>query len=223
MSKRKINGLPIEEVSQIVACSLLRVVKTYDHYNTFRKAFRNFNPSSRDPFEGLLDDGSRREPVIHDKTKFGRFIGRITDAAIKDMDHCPRRGDKYEDITLLINAFLRLTLEKNGVPMQQLGLLGQEIFDMTCYKLYGEEYLNEMDSLNAGAPRATNEVEALLISEFMARIQNGEQLSWEDFYHKNYERVRRHIESHQQRSSWNPYETWEIDDDDDEWEWEEED
>lgn len=213
MSKTRINGLSIEEVSQVVACSFLRVIKTYHHYETFKKAFKQFNPYGRDPLDGM-DRHAPTSNTMHDQSKFGRLMSRITDVAMKDLTHAPQRGDKYNEITMIINALLRHTLEKNGVPMQQLGLLGQEIFDMTCYQIYGEEYLNEMDSLNEGAPRPTNEVEALLVSEFMARWQNGEHLSWEDFYRNNYDRVRDIIESHQQQQ-------WTPNFDDDLWEWDE--
>lgn len=51
-----------------------------------------------------------------------------------------KKDDKYEYITMNINHLLHFCIEPHGVRMETLCLLGEEIFNLTCSALYGDEF-----------------------------------------------------------------------------------
>lgn len=52
-----------------------------------------------------------------------------------------KKNDKYEYITMNINHLLHFFIEPYGVRMETLCLLGEEIFNLTCSTLYGDEFV----------------------------------------------------------------------------------
>lgn len=123
-----------------------------------------------------------------DRNPFGQF-GNIFELSKKleefterEYSKHARRNDDYERVTMMINHMLHFFLEKGGVYPRQLGMLGQEIFDLTCYGMYGEKYLKDMQMMQREEPRATNMKEAALLSEFMRlKKQSNFNMSWEEF------------------------------------------
>ena len=148
----------------------IRVCKNHNIYNTFMKSFNN-----------VMRQRSDRNP-------FGQF-GNIFELSKKLEEFTEReyskhasRNDDYERVTMMINHMLHFFLEKGGVDPRQLGMLGQEIFDLTCYGMYGEKYLKDMQMMQREEPRATNMKEAALLSEFMRlKKQSNFNMTWEEF------------------------------------------
>lgn len=153
----------------------LRVVKNHQRYHIVKKQFEqlvsrcNRNGDTK-PLEALL-------VILNDQMQ--RELGHI------GMNI--NANNKYETLTHIINFFLRQFLERGGVDGRRLGMYGQEIFDLTCYRLFGDSYLDEMDNLNGDAPRPTNDYEAFLLAEYMARKNHGENITYQDILnlHRN--------------------------------------
>ena len=161
-----------EQIRDAVGKSFLRVVKNHNLYHTFIKGFR--------------DLGSRGSS---DRNPFGKFSN--FDELMVGVERCVDNGggmshppiaNLYDKIGAMINNLLHFFLERNGVDSRHMGMYGQEIFDLSCYKVFGEQYYEEMDSLNHSAPKPTNDFEAFLVSQFMEYHRKMPSLTWEQFY-----------------------------------------
>lgn len=167
--RRKINNKN-NEVKFVVGRSFIRVVKNHHFYHIFKSRFdkmANRDKSERTPF-GRYDD-------------FDSLMTKIEEFTLSQNSH-PR--DKYEHITMMINHMLHFFLEQGGVDARRLGMYGQEIFDIACYALFGDDYIKDMDSMNHSAPKPTTDLEAYLVGEFMKLRNGGHDISWEDFINK---------------------------------------
>jgi hypothetical protein len=73
-------------------------------------------------------------------------------------------------------------LEKGGADPKRLGMIGQEIFDLACYGIYGDEFLEDMNNMQQEQPKLKNEKEMWLFARYMDAYQKGmTTMSWEDF------------------------------------------
>jgi hypothetical protein len=78
-------------------------------------------------------------------------------------------------------------LEKGGVDPRKLGAIGQEIFDLTCYGLYGDKFLEDMEKLSKQdecEPEINSSKEAWLYGEFLKLKKKGqlsESVRWSEF------------------------------------------
>lgn len=169
MKKFQINNKS-KDVHIVVGKSFVRVVKNHKFYDIFKKSF----------------DKMMKMPKS-DRNPFGKFDSFDTLMnAIKDFTVSQHRvfRDDYEFITMMINHMLHFFLENGGVDPRRLGMYGQEIFDIACYALYGDKYINDMDKMNHSAPKPKNDLEAYLVGEFMKLRNDGMDLSWEQFIQK---------------------------------------
>lgn len=161
------------DLGTVVCNAFLRVVKQYKLYPIFQKMYFSRcapnRPSSEDRIGGYNNMDELMEQVKHQ--------------AQREFESHSREGNDYERITFIINVLLRTFLERGGVSPQKLGMYGQEIFDLACYRLYGDQYLDDMNNLNHGAPRPTNEFESMLIGHYMNYIHEGGEASWEEWCH----------------------------------------
>ena len=198
-----------QQILMVVCNSFLRVIKNYDMYHIFKKQF------------DARRNSSRGEGNVGGFGNLAELMLQIEQIAHKEMEMSGRmhHNQNYDNITFLINVLLRNFLEKGGVPPQKLGFYGQEIFDLTCYALYGEQYLNDMDNMNEGAPRPKNELEAYLVGEYMNRKQMGAPETWDEFLAKYASQIARIAPQFNQHSfsplSEEMFEDFENDDDDD--------
>jgi hypothetical protein len=48
--------------------------------------------------------------------------------------------DKYEHVTMTINHLLHYFIESNGISMDKLCSLGEEIYGLSCFKLFGDSF-----------------------------------------------------------------------------------
>ena len=83
--------------------------------------------------------------------------------------------DKYEVVTMAINHLLHFFMESNGVPMQKLCELGEEIYSMSCYKLFGDtmEDLEKQSEDELSSLKNSDEIRAKLFQEFIVDLQRG--------------------------------------------------
>lgn len=116
------------------------------------------------------------------------MVDRLFNDAKHEFDEHGRSHDDYELITFFINYLLRKFLESNGVDPRRLGMIGQEIFDLTCNSLYGDKYksdMEEMNKRNGGIPTPKNDKEAWLVGQYMALRDHGKiNMSFAEFLMK---------------------------------------
>lgn len=166
----------------VVGNAFLRVLKNYKLYHLFQQGFQS---------------RKTQDSSISGYRNMDELMSKIMIIAERDYEKMAREKNKYEYITFIINTLIRIFLEPAGVPPQKLGFYGQEIFDLVCYKMYGDQYLEEMDSLNHGAPKPKNEFESWLVGQFMGYKNSGGESSFEEWVSMNssaIEKARRHME-----------------------------
>lgn len=159
------------EMKDFVGRYFIRVCKNHKIYDVFKKSFYN-----------LMRSGNDRNP-------FGQFrninemLNKVSDFTEKEYEHHKRTNDKYEKVTMMINHMIHFFLENGGVHPKRLGMLGQEIFDMSCYGMYGEDFLDDMERMQKTHPKVSSNKEAWLLSEFMRVQKNGTYngMYWEEF------------------------------------------
>lgn len=108
-------------------------------------------------------------------------VGKLAE---KDYAKNRRDGTRYEFVTLIINHLLHEFIELTRIMNpRELGRLGQEIFDLSCYAAYGDEFIEDMEIMRQemGGMMPTNDYEARMMAEFAHFKQNGGNLSFEDF------------------------------------------
>lgn len=170
----KLKSIEANTVRNVVGKAFIRVVKNHNYYGLFVNSFnklKNYNGSERNPFGSFKD--------------FDTLMKGIENFSLKTMldeRRFPSSGnDVYDKITVMINHMLHFFLEQNGVDSRRMGMYGQEIFDIACYTLFGDKYLEDMDKLNNSAPKPTNDMEAYLIAEYMKMVSSGKNISWDNF------------------------------------------
>lgn len=166
MRKKTLSNTKMD-TKTIVGRSFIRVVKNHQYYHVFKARFDSMakqRKGDRSPFSPFDD--------------FDTLMAKIEEFTISQNS---RPRDRYEHITMMINHMLHFFLEQGGVDPRRLGMYGQEIFDIACYSLYGDEYLKDMDKMNHSAPRPKNDLEMYLLGEFMKLKNAGHDISWEDF------------------------------------------
>lgn len=174
-TKTRTTNIPL-----VVFNCFVRVTKNYNLYETFKTQFERHR-------NGSCGDGR-----IGGYSNIQEMMRQVEHVAQHDSQRMHGSGNKdYDYITFLINVMIRNFLEAGGVMPQKLGFYGQEIFDLACYAIYGDAYLEDMDNLNEGAPRPQNELEAWLVGEYMNRKNMGMSETWDEFLMANQSAIRR--------------------------------
>ena len=171
MRFKKVNDT---QMRNVVGRAFIRVVKNHNLYNVFVSSFKRLRGQrmgARNPF-GEFNDFHTLMTQVENLVNGGKssFMG-----------HHAVNSD-YDKIGAMINHLLHFFLEKGGVEGRRLGMYGQEIFDIACYSLYGDKYLDEMDKMNHSAPKPKNDLEAFLVGQFMEYKRKMPDLTWEQFY-----------------------------------------
>jgi hypothetical protein len=83
--------------------------------------------------------------------------------------------DKYEHVTMTINHLLHFFMEANGIGMNTLCKMGEEIYNLSCNKLFGDtlEDLQERDKEEMMNIKDAGQLKAKLFQEFIKDIENG--------------------------------------------------
>lgn len=159
-----------KKYSSVVCSSLFRVMKNNDFYE---KIVEQLNKLS-----SYRNCGDNPLTNFRNVEELSEKLYNFTTHQYNKSNH---GGGKYEFITMCINHLLHFIVEYTDIDKRRLGMLGQETFDIACNQLFGDEYAKDMDNLNHGAPRPTNDIEAMLVGEFMSLIHNGKNITWEDY------------------------------------------
>lgn len=172
-----INKIDNQQIRTIVGKAFIRVMKNHNYYRLFIKSFndlKNYVNDERNPFGRFNDFNSMMFNIEN-------FVARHD---MKNMNRTclvASREATYNKIIAMINHMLHYFLEQRGVDGRRMGMLGQEVFDLSCYTLFGDEYLSDMERLDNDIPKPKNDMEAYILAEYMKYISNGEKISWEEF------------------------------------------
>ena len=143
MKKENISKVPTKdlEIELAVIKIFLAVLKRRKLYHAFRVLLPFKNNSNKvfhvpkaaiSPFKecnGLVE-------VANKLVSLTKEVGLSTN--VNEMD-------KYDRVTANINHLLHFSVE-HILPMDELSKIGQEVFDMSCFVLFGDEISDEVPS-----------------------------------------------------------------------------
>ena len=81
-----------------------------------------------------------------------------------------------EHVTMTINHLLHFFVESNGVPMEKLCSMGEEIYNLSCHKLFGDtlEDLQQQEVVELNNIEDAGQLKAKLFQDYIREIQNGQ-------------------------------------------------
>ena len=169
------NRKSTKEMKDFVGQYFLRACKNHDLYKVFKESFHRVRASrgDRNPFGQF---NNYREMLV--------CMSNFTN---NESSRHHSSEDNYQKVTMMINHMLHFFLEKGGVDPRRLGAIGQEIFDLSCYGLYGDQYLIDMENMHnkqEEEPHLNNEKEAWLYAQFLKMKSKNlipSEARWEDF------------------------------------------
>lgn len=153
-----------------VGSSFMRVMKNENCLSIFKKSLYEYVRTNNEEFG--------------DCHSFSELMEKIYILATHNPQKIPNSNPKYERITTMINLLLHYFLENKGVSYQLLGGYGQRIFDLSCYKIFGEEYEEDKKEINIDQNELTDPLDQFIFNLFMKERENNPNLSWETFYQK---------------------------------------
>ncbi len=163
----------MNNIERIVGRYFIRVMKNHNKYDLFKKGFKTVANTSK----GDSNPFGRCKDYSDMLVKLGKFTE-------KDYEAHKREGTRYEFVTMMINHLLHFFCEK-GCQMhpEHLGKYGQEIFDLSCYAAFGQEFLEDMEVMKQqmGGVMPHSEEEARMMHEYMVARKNGLNISLEEF------------------------------------------
>jgi hypothetical protein len=166
-----------KEMKDFVVQYFIRVCKNHKIYGTFRASFNKVKSNrSNNPFGKFTN--------IYD---FKNCLENFTE---KEYQNHRRTNDKYEKVTMMINHMMHFFLEKGGVDPRRLGMIGQEIFDLACYGIYGDEFIEDMEKMQQqqqmqNQEQPSNEMEAYLMQMYLNLYNQGKiDMDWLTFKKK---------------------------------------
>ena len=122
------------DIETIVLKCFVRVIKDNGWYLFYRRSVQNtgvmkklLNRQSYSSYDNPFTSCASTNDVI-------RTLVDITNKMTSNSSI-----DKYEHVTMTINHLLHFFVEMNGVGMQKLCNLGEEIYALSCFHLFGDE------------------------------------------------------------------------------------
>ena len=164
-------------IETVVLNCFIRVLKDNGSYMFYRRCVDNTGI-----MKALLKSSNRRSAdnpfsSASSTTQVVDTLRRITNDMAKSNG---KRGgvndlDKYEIVTMAINHLLHFFMETNGVSMQRLCELGEEIYSMSCFKLFGdtEDDLEKQSENELSSMTNSEQIRAKLFQEFVKDLQQG--------------------------------------------------
>lgn len=132
----------------ILLKNFLRVCRENKFYYPLKKQWvENFN--SRNGNKNYTP----RKSFFNENLVLNNIL-EIADQTIEDMSKRQRRdGSDYEYVMIATNSLLHLFLEgKDFCNHHKIPQLGEEIFNRTCYQLYGTKFLEDMKKFKQEHP-----------------------------------------------------------------------
>ena len=183
-----------DNIESVVFSYFVRAIKDDGKYMLFRRGLHNDGL-----IKALLRNNRRNYPTPD--TPFStascvkdvvETLKRITNEMAKNNGNSNGAADldRYEHVTMTINHLLHFFLEVNGVSIDKLCSLGEEIYGNSCYKLFGDDYdsLKEREEEEKAKIENEEQKNAKLFQEYINGIKKGEidkNMPFDDFIKKH--------------------------------------
>lgn len=147
----------VEIIKQVVYKAFMRLMKEKGVISYYKKAQRSLDC----PKNMAIED----------------FIFKH---AVREWEQNKRDGSEYELITFYINNLIKSLLETQGYTSSNLQEFGQTVFDMSCNRIYGKKYLEDIKKLERENPRQ-NQID---FAKFVKMVykETRSTLSLSDFF-----------------------------------------
>lgn len=183
-----------QNIELVVLKCFIRTIKSDGKYMLYRRGvnntgimkylLKNYRPSSDSPFASAtsnLDVANTLEKITNDMVRSNGKKG-----GVKDLD-------KYEHVTMTINHLLHFFMEANGVPMQKLCSMGEEIYGLSCNKLFGDtiEEVEKHQEQEINNIKDLGQLKAKMFQDYINGIQSGDishSISFEQYFESNKEK-----------------------------------
>ena len=111
------------------------------------------------------------------------YVLAKADVTITDMLQKQRRdGSDYEQVMIATNSLLHLFIEGQGYCNgDKVPQLGEEIFNRTCYQLYGDKFLEDMKKFKKENPSYKRKQDTIFLKNVLDELVNK--------YHINLNRI----------------------------------
>ena len=168
--KKVVNDNNIETV--VLKC-FIRVIKDNGYYMLYRRGVSNTGVMKR-----LIKNAARSDSPFYTSTSTGDVIRSLVDITKKMLASNGKGSindvDRYEHVTMTINHLLHFFIEVSGVGMQTLCNLGEEIYALSCNKLFGDslEDIEEHDE-NVEEMEDIGQIKAKLFQNYVNDLSNG--------------------------------------------------
>lgn len=164
-----------KNIEFVVLNCFIRTIKTDGKYMLYRRGVKNTgimkyltrgNTYSDSPFssaESTSDVCKTLERITNDMVK-----NNGNKSGIKGLD-------KYEHVTMTINHLLHFFLETAGISMEKLCSMGEEIYNLSCNKLFGDtiDELDEKNDIEMNNINDLGQLKAKMFQDYVHDINSG--------------------------------------------------
>ena len=171
----------------------IRVIKEHGHYIAFRSGVINSG------LMGIFIPNTNKR--ADNPLAISRNINELA-AALEKVNnvfkgHLRDQSDKYNNITMNINHLLHFFLEPKGVKMEELCTIGEEIFNLTCTALYGDEFVKDQPKDSIEQMNDPMQVKSKIFQDYVDGMKRGElNCSFDEYWKNRKPEVERWLNSH---------------------------
>ena len=160
-----------DNIENVVLKCFIRVIKSDGKYLFYRRKVRNngligYLIGNRTPSDGPFRDAKSTIDVV---AILKRLTNEMTSKSGKTV------LDKYEHVTMTINHLLHFFVECYGIKMDELCSMGEEIYNLSCNKLFGDTLEDLRKQSEEEINNITNPqmLTAKLFNEYVNGIKQG--------------------------------------------------
>lgn len=171
----------------------IRVIKEHGYYIVFRSGVIN---------SGLMgifipNTNKRADNPLAISRNINELAAALEKVNNEFKRHSQNQGDKYENITMNINHLLHFFLESRGVKMEELCTIGEEIFNLTCTALYGDEFVKDQPKDSIEQMNDPIQVKSKIFQDYVDAMRRGElNCSFEEYWNSRKPEVERWVNFH---------------------------
>lgn len=171
----------------------IRVIKEHGYYIAFRSGVIN---------SGLMgifipNTNKRADNPLAISRNINELAAALEKVNNEFKRHSQHQGDKYENITMNINHLLHFFLESRGVKMEELCVIGEEIFNLTCSTLYGDDFVKNQPKDSIEQMNDPIQVKSKIFQDYVDAMRRGElNCSFEEYWNNRKPEVERWLNSH---------------------------
>ncbi len=171
----------------------IRVIKEHGYYIAFRSGVIN---------SGLMgifipNTNKRADNPLAISRNINELAAALEKVSNEFKRHSQNQGDKYENITMNINHLLHFFLESRGVKMEELCTIGEEIFNLTCSTLYGDDFVKDQPKDSIEQMNDPIQVKSKIFQDYVDAMRRGElNCSFEEYWNSRKPEVERWLNSH---------------------------